>query len=397
MAENQQKPKILIVISNLEVGGGAQRVASTVGNELSDKGFETHLLTFYEYPQTYPYYGVYYSRHEKPKKFSKPIKAVMRVWDIAQYCKRHNIQTTVAFLEEASFYSILTKLFFNRSRIIVSVRNNPHYRNTLYKVLMRLLYPFADRVISVTRGIEEILKKDYKLTNTATIYNPIDKEMIEKRAENPLPEEFRWVENRTPLFISIGRLVQQKGQWHLVRAFQKVVEKNNDATLVLVGDGKLKDKLKKLIADCGLNNNVFLFGKQSNVFSFLKASDVFIFSSLWEGMPNTVLEALAVNLPVVTTDCATGPREIIAPELGIFENITYPYMTQYGILTMPLGFEQIWESSESCALTQEEKVFADAMIQILEKPLKDRLTGLKAFQMNSVIEQWCRVVSEKEE
>jgi len=397
MGQNQQKPRILIVISNLEVGGGAQRVASTIGNELTDRGYETHLLTFYEYPQTYPYRGIYHSRREKPKKFSKPIKAVMRVWDIARYCKRYDIQTTVAFLEEASFYSILTKLFFNRSRIIVSVRNNPHHRNMLYRTLMRFLYPCADTVVSVTQGIEEILRKDYGLKNTVTIYNPIDKEMVEKKSEELLPKEFRWLVKRTPLFISIGRLARQKGQWHLVRAFQKVVKENSGATLILVGDGKLKEKLEKLISDCGLENNVFLLGKQKNVFPFLKASNVFVFSSLWEGMPNTVLEALAVGLPIVTTDCTTGPREIIAPEFGISEDIPYPYATQYGVLTAPLSVEEIWENSESYALTQEEELLAHSMTQILKRPSKDQLTGLDAFQMNSVIEQWRRVVSERGE
>ncbi|MEX0930074.1 MAG: glycosyltransferase [Candidatus Paceibacterota bacterium] len=394
MAENQQKPKILFVISNLEVGGGAQRVAATVGSELHTKGYETHLLTFYEYPRKYPYTGIYHTRNEKPKPwYKKPFGVIARIWGIRRVCKENNIDVAVSFLPEASFYTLASKiLFFNRVKMIVSVRNNPNNRNRLYRFLIRLLYPLADKVVPNARATEEILNREYGLTNTTTIYNPIDLEQVQKQAEKPVPNEYEWIKDRSPLFISVGRLTTQKGQWHLIRAFQKVVEEKPEATLIILGGGELREKLEQLISDCGLENDVFLLGNQTNVFPFLKASDCFVFTSLWEGLPNVLIEALAVGLPVISTDCKTGPREILAPEVGIDQEVTYPYQGEYGTLVPTLGSELLFLSSQKCLLSQTENQLVRCLKQAAEKDAHHLSRCPESFLLVTVLEKWEDVV-----
>ena len=193
--------------------------------------------------------------------------------------------------------------------------------------------------------------------------------MIEAEKQELLPQEYVWLQesNRRPLFITIGRLIQQKGQWHLIRAFTQVVKQYPRATLLILGEGEYRDKLQTLIADCDLQDHVFLLGNHSNVYQFLNQADVFVFSSLWEGMPNTMLEALAVGLPIVSTDCISGPREIIAPELDINEDIAYPYTNQLGILTKtPENLPPIWNAPTTTPLTKEEAQLATAILAMSE-------------------------------
>lgn len=365
---HKKKRKILIVIGVLWVGGGAEKVAAYLGNYLTEQGYETHVLTFYEAPQKYPYNGIYHTFNEQPKSRLQKIPYMpVRIWKIARYARQHNIDVAYSFLEEANFYTLFAKLlFFRQLPVIVSVRNNLNQRGRLFRLLSRVLYPHAKAVVSVTRTIEHMLRVDYGLTNTTTIYNSIAIEHVERQMGEPLPPSCHRLAERSPLIMSVGRLTRQKGQWHLIRAFGSVHNRHPDAKLVIVGTGEYKANLQKLITDCGLDDAVVLLGAHENVYRLLACADVFAFSSLWEGMPNTMLEALAVGLPIVSTDCVSGPREIIAPEVGIRESIQYPYETPYGILTrVPDNQPPVWQSPADMPLNAAEAQLADALADVL--------------------------------
>lgn len=132
---------------------------------------------------------------------------------------------------------------------------------------------------------------------------------------------------------------------------------------------------------------------QKNPFKFLKHSNCFVFSSLWEGLPNTVIEALSLNLPVISTDCKTGPREILCPELNISDKIDYPYYGKYGILTKPFSREFIWQDLNEKPLIEEEKMLADLMIKMIEdedlrKRYSNGLERAKDFDIEKIIKEW---------
>lgn len=399
---SEQKPRILIVTGVLWIGGGAEKVAANLGNYLTDQGYETHLLTFYEAPEKYPYHGIYHTLNEQPKtKLQKLWRVPQRIYAIAQYARQHKITFAYAFLEEANFYTLLAKwLFVRRLRVVVSVRNNINQRSWLFRTLSRMLYPGASRVVSVTKAVEEILKTDLKLKNTTTIYNSIDTDLVASSITQPIDSRYQRPNTSGPHLVSAGRLIQQKGQWHLIRAFSALRTEFPAATLSIIGEGEYRSQLEQLRKDCQLEQSVRLLGKHKNVYALLAQGDVFVFSSLYEGMPNTMLEALAVGLPIVSTDCVSGPREIIAPSVGVSETITYPYTSEYGVLVpAPEHQPPIWQTPAQVPLTSEEQQLVAALSDVLERQWFRGTTYQKyhtrvseGFAVDRVMRQWEQLI-----
>jgi len=402
--KKDSKPRILIVTGVLWIGGGAEKVAASLGNYFTDQGYETHLLTFYEAPEKYPYHGIYHSFNETPKRHRllKVFGIPMRIWKISQYIRQHDIDIAYTFLEEANFYVLLAKRFFvQQLPVVVSVRNNIRTRGWLFQKLCAWLYPSAKSVVAVTKQVEQMMIEDFALQNTTTIYNSLDMPYIRERAKEPLPTEYQWLEQVSPLCISMGRLIAQKGQWHLVRAFTKVVQTHPSAQLVVLGEGEYKAQLEQLVLDCGLEKSVHFIGKHANVYQFLQAADIFVFSSLFEGMPNTMLEALSIGLPIVSPDCPSGPREIIAPDLPVNASTTYPHETPYGILTTPFAITEAgFETPTQHSLTPEENQLAAAMNDMLKQDWKrgssytayNQLIA-EAFVYETIMQEWESLLS----
>lgn len=391
-ANKHKKPRILIVTGVLWRGGGAEKVASILGNKLLERGYDVHLLTFYEATEKYPYHGSYHTFAEPARsKFSKIWGIPHRIYKIATYIKQHKFDHAYTFLEEANFYALLAKICFRlRVPVVVSVRNNTRSRSRLVQRMMRALYPKAKSVVCVTKGVEEMLQHDHGLQNLTTIYNPIDTKETKTRAEEPLPEAYTWLKDVSPLFIHIGRHTHQKGQWSLLRAFYKVLQTQPRAKLIMIGDGPDTDKLQDLIDRLNITASVHLLGKQSNVLPFLKVADVAVSSSLWEGMPNTLLEALSVTTPIVATDCETGPREILVPELTPTESISYPYKTNTGTLTAPLAHEALYKTLAEQPLIAEEAQLAEQMLAILSAHYDTEAFRLRIadFDIEKTIDAW---------
>ena len=381
-------------------------MAANLGNYFTDQGYETHLLTFYQTPDKYPYHGVYHSFNEtlKGHRLQKVIGIPFRIWRIAQYVRKHDIDIAYTFLEEANFYVLLAKRFFvHQLPVVVSVRNNIRTRGWLFQKLCAWLYPSAKSVVAVTKQVEQMMVEDFALQNTTTIYNSLDMPYIQERAKEPLPTEYHWLEQASPLCISMGRLIAQKGQWHLVRAFTKVVQTHPSAQLVVLGEGEYKAQLEQLVLDCGLEKSVHFIGKHANVYQFLQAADIFVFSSLFEGMPNTMLEALSIGLPIVSPDCPSGPREIIAPDLPVGAPTTYPHETPYGILTTPFTITEAgFETPTQRPLTPEEIQLAAAMSDMLKRGWKQGATYTAykkriadAFVYETIMSEWEELLKSK--
>jgi glycosyltransferase involved in cell wall biosynthesis len=278
--------------------------------------------------------------------------------------------------------------------VIVSVRNNIAKREWPFRLATRLLYPYARRVVAVTKVVEAQLREQFGLTNTVTIYNPLTLAHISAQAAEPLAPSYTWLTDRHPLLISVGRHIHQKAQWHLIRAFTAVRATHPTATLVFLGEGEYRPKLEALTSACELTDSVHFLGKHENVYQFLARADLFVFSSLWEGMPNTVLEAYAVGVPIVSVDSASGPREIIAPEAPITEPITYPYITPIGTLTpLPTG-EAIWAPPAAAPLTPAETALATAITNTLcHLPPKHQLAATDPrFDLATIVREWENVI-----
>ena len=185
----------------------------------------------------------------------------------------------------------------------------------------------------------------------------------------------------------------------LIRAFKKVVEKYPNSKLIILGKGELKKDLENLIKKLKLENNVYLLGFHKNPFKFLKNSHCFVFSSLWESFGQVLVEALTFNLPIISTDCETGPREILAPELDLEEKINYPYFGKYGILIEPFPRKFIFKDLKEKPLIKQEKQLSDLMIKIIQdnslrKKYSNGLKRAKDFDIDKIIKKWEKVIIE---
>ncbi|MFC1825838.1 glycosyltransferase, partial [Thermodesulfobacteriota bacterium] len=141
------------------------------------------------------------------------------------------------------------------------------------------------------------------------IYNPIEVERVTQRSHEKI--EHLWYDEKVPIIISIGRLTPQKGFSHLIKALAIVKKSGISCRLVILGEGKENSNLRKLAKKLRINDSVAFLGFQRNPYKYLRYATIFVLSSLYEGFPNVLLEALALGVPSVATRCPTGPTEII--------------------------------------------------------------------------------------
>jgi glycosyltransferase involved in cell wall biosynthesis len=391
----EKSKKVLFVTPSFR--GAAAKIISCIESNNAER-ISVHVLSFnkkYDRKKIPGSYHFYRSINSKSKSFlSKARIARNRSSKINEIIEKERIDTVVGFLKESGVPAVLNKVFGSSARVVVAVRNNPRKKfGNLNGKLSAFLYKFADLVVTNSKRAGQICRGEYGLKNVTTIQNPVDYEGIKKDIKKPVPDEHTDIFDSEYTFINVGRLSSQKGQWHLIRAFKKVAGKHPDAKLVILGDGYLKPKLQKLIKRCGLKENVYLLGHQDNVFSYLSASDCFVLSSLHEGLPNVVLEAKTVGLPIVSTDCDTGPREIIAPKLSFSEGVSYPYSAGSHTLVPKLSGERIYQSLKQESLQPAERVLSQVMAEQINKPKrKKEFNHDSRFEPEKVIDEWIQVL-----
>ena len=202
-------------------------------------------------------------------------------------------------------------------RIIVAEHNstkmlmhgNKLPKRMLKRYMIRKFYPRADDIVLVSRDMRPDFAKFISLP--VERFTPIHNPIIPPPSLDPAYQIHPWLQEKTtPVVVGAGRLSTQKDFGTLIKAFDKMRDRTS-ARLVIFGEGPDREKLEKLRGDLGLEDRVDLPGFVSNLSAELAASDLFAMSSLWEGLPMVLLEALAVGTPVVCTDCPTGPDEIL--------------------------------------------------------------------------------------
>lgn len=385
---------VLIVIPSLTIGGGAEKVSSNLSHKLK-YNFNVHILTFSSINKNeHTYHGKRFSLNqnlnynEKGKnvlllKLYYTKRLLCQAQAISKICLANNIHTIISFVDMAGFATVLSKLYGNKSRIIVSVRNMPFNQSPLSKTIMSILYKHSDIVVAVTKSMQKFLENNMHLKRVTTIYNPTT-----PTKKGKIPDKYLHIFNESNfIYINIGRLVPQKGHIYLLQAFKSVAQQHPHAKLVILGEGKLRPKLKKLTRTLGLDDCVHILGNQTNIYPFLKSSDCFVLSSLWEGFPNVLTEALSVNLPIISSDCKTGPREILVPDIKIDQTIKYPYQGQYGILLeTPLSSPNEFCSQLSSTMTETIKELK--ILQIY----KNNYIRAKDFDTETILTQWKAII-----
>jgi len=348
--------KIMLIVPSL-VRGGVERVVSILSKELS-KYFEVYVI-IYHGPVEYEIEEKLINLETPTGSFLRKIKNTFyRVVKLKRLIKKISPDYIVSFM--GNLQPILTF-----EPVIVSIHNNPDFFPLDEKFLLKTVYKFSNvkKIVTCSSAIEKKLIINYGLKNVKTIYNPIDLKLVKQKLFAQKPFEFDYI-------LAVGRLSKEKGFDILIKSFAKSDLKNM-VKLVILGEGKERKNLEKLIIKLGLKSQVLLFGKVDNPFIYMKYAKFFVLSSRYEGLPMVLLEALACGTPVITSDCETGPTDIVENE----EN---------GLL-VPVG-------DENALKVAMEKLFYDTG---LYKRLKTNIQrSIKKFSIKNIVKDWINLFQE---
>lgn len=315
MLPKKDRVKVAIFVPNL-CGGGAEKITVTLANGLALKGCAVDLVLSKAE-------GVFFDQ----------VNPLVRIVDLSasrllfslpslvRYLKESQPDTILSVMAASNILAICARKFSGvKCKVVCTEHSNrsisalyaTKFRDKLLPFLIKLFYRHADKIIAVSRGVEEDL---YRLTNVedgkiVVVYNPIVPHDTIEKSRAPIPEHLNNIINGDPLVISVGRLSQPKNHILLISAFSKVLDARR-AKLIIVGEGEDRKKLEALIDQLKLNNHVLLTGFMDNPYPYMYHASVFVMSSLREGLPTVLVEAMACGTPVVSTDCPSGPAEIL--------------------------------------------------------------------------------------
>jgi len=355
---------IAVLVPSLR-GGGAERVAVDLSNHFAMCGARVDLLLV---RNEGPYAGAL-RKEVNIVDFDKD-RATRCLLPLRRYLRAERPQVMLSFLNHINILAVIAKRLSRvDTRLIVSERNSlVRFRegglNRVLRSLTALFYPMADGIVAVSQEMKLELSRDLGLPDKriVAIPNPVDTEMIAGLSRH-VPSH-PWLHDREkPVILAMGRLVAQKNFPVLLRAFHRVW-RSHGAKLLVLGEGPLRAKLESQVVDLGIRDHVDLVGFQDNPFGWMAASDVFVSASRYEGFPNALVQAMACGLPVVSTDCPTGPREIL--EDG-----------RWGRL-VPVN---------------DAEALASAIIKTLDDPTPpDVRTRVKAYQPDQIFRQYAQIL-----
>lgn len=208
-----------------------------------------------------------------------------------------------------SFMYCLLYIMFHKVKMLHTIHNIPEEESKgIRRKILKILFKTKKAIpVGISDKITEKTNLLYQVSNTETVYNPVDENIF-------YPVADRKIESSHIRFISVGRLVEQKNFELLIDSFAEFASVYTDVTLDILGDGPLYEELNKKIHMTG-SNNIHLCGNKTNIADYLRNADVFILTSKFEGLPMTILEAMAVGLPIICTD--VGGNADVVKENGI--------------------------------------------------------------------------------
>lgn len=307
-------------------GGGAERVMATLAREFANLGHDVDMILASAE-------GPYLSElGEGVRVISLNKKCVSySLIDLVKYLKKEKPDVLLSSLNNANIVSIVAKKIANtKTRVIIrqantlslnqlNISGKIRVRDRVLPCLVRYIYPFADVIVAVSNGVKSDLIEYASIDEgkIAVIYNPVIDDHLYARALEDV--EHPWLRDKSsPVVLSVGRLNRQKDYKTLIQAVE-IVAKHVPIKLIILGEGGERKSLEMMVADKQMNDIVSMPGFVDNPFPFMKQADLFVLSSIFEGLPNVLIQSLALETPVLSTDCPSGPMEIL--ENGILGDL----------------------------------------------------------------------------
>lgn len=365
------RKNIYFLINSLGAGG-AERVVSNIATDLSWSHNVTIITLkdekFFDLPKNVKHLPLSHTRNNL-------IMVMLIPWfyfQLRRLLPEHD--NWVSFLEISNFLHILA-----RKDAMISFRIHIDFFRgfvgSVYRLLIKLLYPKAGKIIVNSEenryDLAEFLH--IPIDRIATVCNPISLMEIEQKKQEPVEE---WIVEKIRnkrVFITTGRLEWQKHHDIIIRAFQSLYKSGErDFIWLIIGDWWERYRLEKMVSEYSLQENIVFLGTQKNVFKYLGIANFFIYASEIEWFPNVLIEAMACNLPIITSDFKSGARECVLGEYNKNLKIEkYPYHWPNGVL--------LWLDSFIDNFTE---VYKD-----ITKVKQDKL-GFEKFETEKVSERW---------
>lgn len=308
-------PRVAVLIS-LSGDGGVERMVLNLAGQFAAQGVATDLLTLRMeggHAENLP---------GRVRHIPLGIRhASLAPTAIARYLRRERPDAVLAAKDRAGRAALL-----GRRRAGVDTRVVIRLGNTLSASLagrsaiqrwlryrpIRRLYPLADAIIAVSRGVADDVQATSGVDSNRihVVRNPVITPRLAMQAAEPVTHPWLAGDQSTPVVLGMGRLTRQKDFPTLLRAFAHL-RARRAARLIILGQGNDLEALTALASRLGIAGDVDFAGFQANPYPWLAHADLFVLSSAWEGSPNALTEALALGTPSVSTDCPSGPREIL--------------------------------------------------------------------------------------
>lgn len=408
---NFMRKKLLMLIPNLGLGG-AQRAFHDHSVELQKRYDVTEAVFNLDEPNIYPSGNPLENLEVEGggSSLNKAANFAKRITRLRALKNKLQADVCVSHLEGADYINLLSK---GQEKVILLIQGSKVHDRTIRgplgwlrkKVMMPALYKRADRIVTVSRDImpEIIDAFGVDASKVLTIHNSFEVERVWAQAQEPLSAEMQTVYAAAPVLVTSARLAVQKNQAPLLDIFADLLRRR-PAKLVFVGDGELRNELTSKARVLGLRvyeawnqvpltpeYDVYFLGLQQNPFKFIRPADLFVFPSGWEGFPLALGEAMICGAAVVTTDCPTGPREMLAPATATpVSPIRVAEWADYGVL-MPM-------LTEAASLNADEKVWADTVEQLLADPAERQRLGqlaqqrMEDFTHKKIFQRWAEVI-----
>ncbi len=378
------KKKIMLITPMLHQGGFERICVMTA--RLLEKDYEVYIAVFSMEDVAFDISGlrvIDLHLEAKSGKISKILNVFKRSLKLTRIQKELGIDVSYSFGTTANIANALTS---GAKKKITACHSFEEIKSRVY---MNLISRLSDKVLCCSKKMADLVDKTYHFSNIQALWNPCDIEGVRQQSDLKETENMFFWETEDKVLVSMGREDDVKGFWHLLKVFKRVNEMRPDTRLAIIGDGSFEE-YRTLVKNLEIEDRVLFAGLKKNPFPYLKESDLYLLTSISEGLPNALVEALAVSLPIVSVNCLSGPAEILHREWKAAEEKTEVFEADYGVLTPVLS------SKKNLGVEFEE---IDGKKRIKLEEAEDRLADgiLKMLSDTELYETYCKSAGERAE